>query len=798
MDISTVTTAVCKSLQSLGISPRKEHQVENALCAQLRASGPEFVLSRVGQLVDWRKEHMSGHIDYHAPWFKTRHHNGCCTPADSIGSQLWNLSDKAFFAVTGAIRKSVELAVPSEKQLTKWRDGVRCPNNSDSSYHLGHHFSDKLLQRIENKLESEWKQRHWFDVTDITGTCIPGSGKQIKVTIDKRTSEKKPLALLAAYGFSVNTAPLFIWQFLDDIDAPTRMSEGLENQQELKESLTELIRIRKSDNRLMDEAMMGSTFIDDETYLRNSHENMCDYSLGFCHAVGNIGFLQQPSGKLRTVANPNRLVQYVNVPLGKVFSEVFYRQKECYVEHQEGGFTWAQSKLRDGVSLSSFDMSSATDRLDFEKYLHEAFKRVYDTDKYPLLLRSLELFEDTSKAPWVIPGHVADLLGVHSCDISWTVGQPLGLRPSFPLLTMMNMSFAREAVKAVDGKYSPNHFACVGDDLIIETKYAQSYMNVVRAYNGLINDDKCIVSDRFAEFCSHMVTKSHVYPIKPRFQQDLEGSFNNIEKFSTEGLSVKTPRWIRDLHSQIASWYLPGYSLVPFTVSSTPKPLMERLGVNALLQVTKSAQRDTERITLQTLYMRAEQEKLERRGVSVEDLGTSYADDAYPKFGGSSKEPKIVTKYDEAYLASDYGTLGQIASDSSTSVPKQIATEWDYKSSRYVSKRDASSQISQAKSLARKLDEMSVSVTNGLIEAQTSCKGVKTSLLIDTSPDNPEVLLSHESNGRESVQVIATDEVVKDEIRPALTEAKRRIPQRWVELAEELDSNVLDSEQFEK
>jgi len=682
---------------------------------------------------------MRGDISYHPAWHAYKHHKGSLVPADPIGSQLWGLSDKAFFAAVGALRKSVLLAVPTEKQLSKWLEGVRCENTSDPQCKLSFKASYKLLNWMEKDLVRQWTGRHWFDVSDITGTNIPGSGKFMTVKVDK-DSVKDPLSLLSAYGFSVNTAPLFVWQFLKDIDAPKLLSSGADCPEELEGTLSEVIDAKLSSFELEDEALQGSSLLDDDVYLearkfRNS-------TLGFAHSVGNIGFLEQPSGKLRTVANPNRLVQYINRPLGEVLSHAYYKRDGYFVLDQNAGFEWAQQKLRKGISLSSFDMSSATDRLDYKKFLHSYFSRVYkEPNRFPMLSRSFELFEDTSDSNWSIPGHIADLCNIPGNEVGWTVGQPLGLRPSFPILTIMNATFASSAVYQVDGSFSTGHFACVGDDLIIESRYAQAYMDMVTGFNGKINNDKTMVSDRFAEFCSHMVTRSSCYPLKPRFISELEGSLQNVEKFTTAGLDPKVPRWVRDLHDSLSKYHLDCFNTIKYSNSATPVSLMERIGVNTLMTAIIPASRDSQRITLQTLFMRAEQERETSKVVpKAKDLSTSYASSAYPKFGGAEARPKVEAKFDPVDKLPSYGTLGYVSTDRSTSVELPIKREWDFRKASY---KKATSEITQAKKLNEVLSKIDTTVVGDLVESKTDVKGVETSILVDTSQEPPEVSISH-------------------------------------------------------
>jgi hypothetical protein len=660
------------------------------------------------------------------------------------------LKDKSFFAVVGSLRKAVELSIPSEKQLKKWVEGVRCENLSDPGTTV-RPFNESLLDWAEHRLEAEWASRPWFNVSDITGTNVPGSGKFMKVNSERQKVGKRwvstqylePKSLVAAFNFSISTAPLFIWQFLDDIEAPSRMGEGFEDSEAVIGSIQNLITKKLESPMLQDEALMGHSFIPDEEYAATC--DFIDHRLGFSHSVGNIGFLEQEGGKLRTVANPNRLVQWANVPLGVVLSDLQRRNVDCFVYNQEDGMKWAQEALRKGISLSSFDMSSATDRLDYSKWINCRFKYLeQQPERWPLLSRSLDLFRDTASAPWSISGHVADLIGSPVNEISWSVGQPLGLRPSFPMLTLMNADFAQKAIVEVDGYFSTDHFACVGDDLIIESKYADAYMRVVQAFNGKINNDKAMVSDKYAEFCSHLVTRSSIYPLKPKWALDIDGSTQNVEKFTTSGLKPQVPTWVYNVHNDIAKFHLDGFRSIPYSVSSNPLSLNRRLATNTLIASYHPGLRDRDYVTLQTLYTRALQSG-DSKLVLVKDLNSSWSSGAYPHFGGDTTDLEIHDVY-QALQMDVEDEFGSVSTDYSTSVEVPVKQDWDYRENQY---KKPSSKVNSDKRLARELSRVEYSEENGLLEASIVRKGVKTSVLVDTLPEIPQALITHHMKGDE-------------------------------------------------
>lgn len=749
-NLSTVTTAVCKTLQSLGISPRKEHQIENALVRQIESSGPEFVLKRLGSLADWRKLTMTGVTNYHPEWMRYKNHYGETAPADSIGSQLWGLPDKTFFTVCGSLRKAVELLIPSEKQLTKWLEGVRCEKTDEGpKFHMDSYSEDQLVNDYERDLEDLWVDRPWFNVSDISGRNIPGSGKFMSLRntttrVDGRVVNLPyvdPQSLVSAFNFTLSTAPLFTWQFLDDIGAPELMGASSDESEAVVGSLQNLVRAKKESPVLLDEAIMGSSQFGEEFV----SSGLIDHKLGLAHSVGNIGFLQQPNGKLRTVANPNRFVQWCNIPLGELLAVELHR-RGCFVYNQEKGMKTVQLMLREGISVSSFDMSSATDRLDYSRWLHEKFNYAYtNPDQVPLLARSLELFEDTSSAPWTIPGHIADMIGAHSNEISWSVGQPLGLRPSFPILSLMNCDFAEKAFEVVEGRRPFKHghkdnifYVCVGDDLVIQSKYAEAYMSVVRDYNGKINNEKTMESDRYAEFCSHLITRGQIYPIKPRWELALEGSTQNVEKFTTFGLHPKVPTWTFKVHNTIAAHSISGMKCIPYSVTSQPLDLDTRVATNTLIATCHPGPRDRDTVTLQTLDLRSAESEARKGEMPIRELSTSSANDAYQAFGGSGVDSVDLT-YATIHPHIE-NHLGSISTDKSTSVDVPVFKDWDRREGCY---KQPESKLTQDKTLARMLARLKVNKDDGLVETTTVSHGVETTIIVDTLPEIPQAIVSH-------------------------------------------------------
>lgn len=605
----TTLTQMCKVMRSLGISKVDEHNIENHMVKMLRSNGPEYVVERLKELSEWRKSSMY-RSNWTAPeWHKTTGPKNRPRPASPMEATLWKYRGKAFYAAVGAMRMAISYEIPTEKQLTKWVKAIRI-NNPGTPVCL--RASANLLRRLERRIAQKWQGRQPFDTRDITGTCIPGYHRRLMLKVVDGYAQ--PGSLLSAMEMSIRTAPPFVYQFLEDIDATYRMA-ARENlmipKQDFIDEMNEFIRAGK-ENPAAQDAALGFMPFSEEVLMQ--HRRLVTDRLGFGAPVGQIGFLEKPGGKLRTVANPNRFVQWVNVPLGEALSEEVNRLPGVYVQDQESGKLQVQSWISNRKMVGSFDLSSATDTLDYKAFLHSYFQVAYETDAFPLLRRSLELFEDTSDSPWVIPGEIADAIDSPDCTVSWSQGQPLGLRPSFPILTLMNWCAAYEAclqdcreagVKMSSDKIRDN-VAIVGDDCCVCGGLIPKYSANIQSMGGITNLEKTMVSQVFGEFCSTMISKDTMYPLKPRFVFGRSEWCENIEKFQCLEIRKHAPKEEVRRHDELGAWHFSGCLNVPKFASPTARPLPARLIANALLE--EFAQRempDQQYMSLENLYMRS-------------------------------------------------------------------------------------------------------------------------------------------------------------------------------------------------
>lgn len=209
---------------------------------------------------------------------------------------------------------------------------------------------------------------------------------------------------------------------------------------------------------------------------------------------GEIHFLQEPGGKLRSVASPFRIHQEALRPLGQaIYGVVRSLPWDCTFD-QSKAFPHIQSRLVQGGQISSVDLSNATDY--FPLSLQETALRAIFHRRY---WNHIDLFIKISRGTW------SSALG----DLRWTKGQPLGLYPSFGAFTLTHGLLL---LHLVGGVYR-NQFYVVGDDVVIlEDKLHNDYITMLDRMGCPWSTDKSIVSNKLCEFAGKIVTSDRVIP----------------------------------------------------------------------------------------------------------------------------------------------------------------------------------------------------------------------------------------------------------------------------------------------
>lgn len=209
---------------------------------------------------------------------------------------------------------------------------------------------------------------------------------------------------------------------------------------------------------------------------------------------GEIHFLQEPGGKLRSVASPFRLHQEALRPLGSMLYGVVKSLPWDCTFDQSKGIPFIQSCLARGGQVHSIDLSSATDH--FPLSLQEtALRSIIRKDSWD----HIDLFVKISRGIWKSP------IGW----LKWTKGQPLGLYPSFASFTLTHGLLL---LHLAGGEYH-HQFFVVGDDVVIlEQKLRDDYIAMLDRMSCPWSEDKSLSSNKLAEFAGKIITQAEVVP----------------------------------------------------------------------------------------------------------------------------------------------------------------------------------------------------------------------------------------------------------------------------------------------
>lgn len=208
---------------------------------------------------------------------------------------------------------------------------------------------------------------------------------------------------------------------------------------------------------------------------------------------GEIHFLQEPGGKLRSVASPLRIHQEALRPLGEeIYRLIQLLPWDCTFD-QSRALPHIQSHLLSGGQVHSVDLSSATDHFPLD--LQEVALRAIFGDSDP----SIDLFVKISRSRWKSP------IG----ELMWTKGQPLGLYPSFGAFTLTHGLLLLHLA----GGHYDNQFFVVGDDVVIlEDSLRDSYISMLDQMSCPWSEDKSLSSSKLAEFAGKIITPTRVIP----------------------------------------------------------------------------------------------------------------------------------------------------------------------------------------------------------------------------------------------------------------------------------------------
>ena len=481
-DFKKIHRDLCKGIRAVGIPKKQALSIVNQVSKWLGCNGVEWTNSRIKDYRQWYETYLTGNPQP-PKWFKKTRNN---MPKD-IFRYVFKLPKAKALGVL-ACNTAFTLVKPSQPQIAKFEKALQGNGFKDivkpSKNYLG--WGRKLLK--EDYIPKKLINIESPTIFDMTGSCPVEDG-----TRTLRPNGNKGIALKALED-SWRSIPQVTFDFLDRMDMLDYMPLSvLGNAYQL-----ELDRPRSS-------------------------------------IVGRVSFLQQPQCKLRTVGNPNRVLQVTLEPLKKLYMGLAKNLKTDVTFDQESGVAWVQQQLKAGVTLAGSDMTSASDLLEVRSCLN-LVTTLFDLSNIKMYKEFVEYFYQVSRSNWYCPE-----LGR---EVKWQQGNVLGTGPSFGLLTLTNNSLALLAYFFAQSKNQlskalkpEDTFRVVGDDIIMRAEMAPFYTNLVERFGGEINHSKTLTSNLVAEFAGRIITADNCYLKAIKYNEPSDNSF--MSYVSQLGLQAK-------------------------------------------------------------------------------------------------------------------------------------------------------------------------------------------------------------------------------------------------------------------
>jgi hypothetical protein len=193
--------------------------------------------------------------------------------------------------------------------------------------------------------------------------------------------------------------------------------------------------------------------------------------------------------KVRWIASPYRLHQLALAPLGSALFRLLEDLPWDCTYDQSKPYSIIQEHLRSGKEAFAVDLTSATDYFPLEVQLSVLRAILPESD--------VLLFEELSRCRWK-----SKELG----EVRWTVGQPMGLYPSFPSFALSHGLL----LHFLSGG-RPNTFFVLGDDVVILNRSLyDAYVQSLDVLGCPHNPSKSLISKGLTEFAGKIITSERV------------------------------------------------------------------------------------------------------------------------------------------------------------------------------------------------------------------------------------------------------------------------------------------------
>jgi len=186
-------------------------------------------------------------------------------------------------------------------------------------------------------------------------------------------------------------------------------------------------------------------------------------------------------------------------------------------------------------------------------------------------------------AHWTMPE------GYDATTIQWRTGQPLGMRPSFPMFSLLLHCIVRGCARELGLRQRKGSwpYAQIGDDLAIwNDRLYDSVMEILADIQVEVSKAKGLSSDRAAEFAGFVITPEKVWPTLKWKPITKVSALSSLGMFGPKGLAL-LPKSLRQRAAAVCcqpwpvgyAWNPKGLPLrerQPYYVTRWEKPVQSR------------------------------------------------------------------------------------------------------------------------------------------------------------------------------------------------------------------------------
>lgn len=220
-----------------------------------------------------------------------------------------------------------------------------------------------------------------------------------------------------------------------------------------------------------------------------SSDSMTDMLLSFSdysdEELGRLVFLPEKAGKLRVIATGDYITQTTLKPIHDSINGILRKIQGDFTFDQEAGKRWMINQTGIQKWMSSYDLSSATDRLPAwlqAKIIDAALPGNLGNQWLDILTsRQFKVTLPSGKTEYV----------------KYSVGQPMGYYSSFAAFALLHHCVVRASYKLAHKRELPKHqfYAIIGDDMVITDKLSgDMYCKIITDIGGVVNLDKSRIS----------------------------------------------------------------------------------------------------------------------------------------------------------------------------------------------------------------------------------------------------------------------------------------------------------------